>query len=116
VHDVREVAGVKTRVNRVQDVARERYAEVRLEVLVLVPAQRRDAVTTPQAELPERDCELLRARYEVRVRVPVEGLVRPAGNDRLVPKQSLRSSEDERERQRVLHHQTVHVDATPLVA
>src|SRR5438132_2096979 len=100
---------MKTRVNGVQDVARERYSEVRLEVLVLVPAQRRDAVTTPQAELPERDCELLCAGYEGRVRVPVERLVRPAGDDRLVPKEGLGSSEDERERQRVFHHQSVHV-------
>ena len=42
---------MQTRVDGVQDVAGERYAEVRLEVLVLVPAESRDAVTTPQAEL-----------------------------------------------------------------
>src|SRR5207245_9744571 len=64
---------------------------------------------------PERDCELLRAGYEVRVRVPVEGLVRSTRDDRLMPKEGLRPSEDERDRQRVIHHQTVHVDATPLV-
>src|SRR2546430_2157046 len=105
---------METRVNGVQDVARERYSEVRLEMHVLVPAKKLHAVTTPQAQLPQRDCERLRARDEVRVRVSVEGLVRPASDDRLVHKESLRSSEDERERQRVFHHQTVHVDATPL--
>ena len=115
VHDVGEVTRMQARIDRVEDHARERHSEVRLDVLVLVPAQSRDAVTTSQAELPERDCELLRAGYEVRVRVPVDGLVRPAGNDRLVPKECLRPSEDERERQRVFHHQSVHVDATPLV-
>src|SRR3989449_8452739 len=77
VHDVREVTRMQTRVNGMQDVARERYSEVRLEMLVLVPAESRDAVTTPQTELLEGDCELLRARYEVRIRVPMEGLVRP---------------------------------------
>src|SRR2546426_1278418 len=106
VHDVREVTRMQTRVDGMQDVARERYSEVRLEMLVLVPAESRDAVTTPQAELLERDRELLRAGYEGRVRIPVESLVWPAGDDRLVPKESLRSSEDERERQRVFHHQT----------
>src|SRR5205823_8093037 len=89
VHDVREVTRMQTRVNGVQDVAGERYSEVRLEMLVLVPAESRDTVTTPQAELLKRDGERLRAGYEIRVGVPVEGLVRPAGNDRLVPKESL---------------------------
>src|SRR5207245_9935463 len=92
VHDVRELTRMQTRVDGVQDVAGERYSEVRLEVLVLVPAQRRDAVTTPQIELLERDRELLHAGYEVRVRVPLEGHVRSASDDRLVPEQRLRCS------------------------
>ena len=80
--DVREVVGVEAKVQRVRDHAAGREAEVRLEVLVVVPAERPDAVAVAEPELlAQRDREPLRAVDEVRVRVGVPALVRQPGRD-----------------------------------
>ena len=65
--DVRVVVGVQPEVERVRDEAADRRADVRLEVLVVVPHQRADAVAVLEAEAAQRDGEPLRARGEVRV-------------------------------------------------
>ena len=49
--DVREVVRVQAQVERVQHEAAARDAEVRLVVLVVVPAERRDAVAALEPEL-----------------------------------------------------------------
>jgi hypothetical protein len=49
--DVADVVRVQAQVERVQDEAAARDAEVRLEVLVVVPAERRDAVAALEPEL-----------------------------------------------------------------
>ena len=60
--DVREVGRVQAEVQRVQDEAAARDAEVALVVLVVVPRERRDAVAGLEAEVLERDGELLERR------------------------------------------------------
>jgi hypothetical protein len=106
--DVAEVAGMEAEVQRVQDVAAARDAEVGLHVLVVVPAQRRDAVAALEAELLQADGELLRPPGHVRIRVAVETLVGHAGHDLLVPEERLRAAKQRRERELVVHHQAVH--------
>ena len=60
----------------------DRRADVRLEVLVVVPRERADAVAVDEAELvAQRERELLRPPDEVRVRVAMPALVgEPAGD------------------------------------
>ena len=67
--DVREVGGVEAEVERVQDEAAARDAEVALVVLVVVPGERRDAVAGLEAEILQRDGELLRAPARSRANV-----------------------------------------------
>ena len=57
---------MQAQVQRVQDEAAARDAEVRLEMLVVVPAERRDAVAALEPELLQRDGELPRARGDRR--------------------------------------------------
>ena len=59
--DVRVVVGVQAEVQRVRDEAADRRADVRLEMLVVVPHQRGDAVAVAQAEAAQRDGEALGA-------------------------------------------------------
>ncbi len=59
--DVRVVVGVQAEVQRVRDEAADRRADVRLEMLVVVPHQRGDAVAVVEAEAAQRDGEALGA-------------------------------------------------------
>jgi hypothetical protein len=77
-------------------------------MLVVVPAQRRDAVAALEPEALERDGELLRAPRHVAVAVAVEALVREAGDDLLVPVVRLDAPEQVRQRQLEVHHLTAH--------
>src|SRR5262249_59133665 len=85
--DVRVVIRVQAEVQRVRDEATDGRADVRLEMLGVVPHERSDAVSVLEAELAERDDELLRARDEVGVRVAVPALVRLAARDLAVSEQ-----------------------------
>ena len=75
VRDVGEVVRVQAQVERVQDEAAARDPEVRLVMLVVVPAERGDAVAALEPELLQRDRELLRPRRRLAVGRPVEALV-----------------------------------------
>ena len=67
---------MQAQVQRVQDEAAARDAEVRLEVLVVVPAERRDAVAALEAELVcSATASCFARRGEVGVGVAVEALV-----------------------------------------
>src|SRR5262249_9370550 len=110
LRDVRELARVQAEVQRVEHEARARNAEVALEMRVVVPAQRRDAVAALEPEPLERDRELLRAPRQIAVRVAVEGPVRKPCHDLLVAEVRLGAPEQRRQRQLVLHHLTVHQD------
>ena len=59
--DVRVVVGVQAEVQRVRDEAADRRADVRLEMLVVVPHQRGDPVAVVEAEAAQRDGEALGA-------------------------------------------------------
>ena len=108
--DVGEVVGVEPQVERVGDEAADRSAEVGLQVLVVVPGERRDAVTVDEAELvAERERELLRAAGEVGVGVGVPALVGQPARDRLVAEQLLAAPQDRPHVQLVVHRQALHV-------
>jgi hypothetical protein len=106
--DIREIGRVQPQVQGVQNEPAARDPEVGLEVLVVVPAQRRDAVSAVEAELLQGDGELPGSPRHVPVRVAVEALVGKPGDDLLVPEERLRSIQDRRERELVVHHQAVH--------
>ena len=59
--DVRVVVGVQAKVQGVRDEAADRSADVRLEMLVVVPHQGGHPVAVAQAEPAERDGEALGA-------------------------------------------------------
>ena len=59
VRDVAEVVGMQAQVERVEDGAHRRARRGRLEVAVVVPAERADAVALLHAEPRERVRELL---------------------------------------------------------
>ena len=106
--DVREIVRMQAEVQRVQHEAAARDAEVRLVMLVMVPAERRDARAALEAELLQRGGELLRAPHRLAVVRAVEALVGQARDDLAVAEERLGPLEDVRQRQREVHHQAVH--------
>ena len=110
LRDVADVVVVQAQVQRVQDEAAAGDAEVGLHVLVVVPAERRDAVALLQAELVERHGELLRALRHVAIRVAVEALVRKPRDDLLVAEVRLGAPQERRKRQLEVHHLALHHD------
>ena len=106
--DVGEIVRMQAQVERVQDVAGARDAEVGLEVLVVVPAKRGDAGARLEPEPLERDRQLPRAAAEVGERVAVEAPVGKPRDDLLVREVRLRPLQDRRQRQLEVHHQTLH--------
>ena len=106
--DVGEVVRVQAQVQRVQDEAAAGDAEVRLEVLMVVPAERRDAVAALEPELGERDRELLRAPHRLAPGRAVEALVGEPGDDLVGPVVRLDAPQHVRQRELEVHHQAVH--------
>jgi hypothetical protein len=104
---------MQAEVQRVQHEPAARDPEVRLQVLVVVPAERRDTIAALEAELLESHGELLGPPGHVRVRVAVEAPVREPRDDFLVPEEGLRAPQDRGERKLVLHHQAVHQRLPP---
>jgi hypothetical protein len=106
--DVADVVGMEAQIERVQHEAAAWNAEVRLQMLVMVPAQRRDAVTALETQLTKRHRKLLRAAGHVDVGVAVERLIGQASDDLLLAEVRLRAPEQSRNRQLEVHHQAVH--------
>jgi len=106
--DVREVVRMKAEVERVEDEAAARDAEVRLVVLVVVPAERRHAVAALEAGLPQGRGQLPGAPQRLAVVGAVEALVGEAGDDLAVAEERLRPAQQVREREREVHHQAFH--------
>ena len=106
--DVREVGRMQPQVERVEDEAAARDAEVALHVLVVVPGERRDAVAALEPEVLQRHGELPGAPGAVAVRVAVEALVGEPRDDLLVREVRLRAPQERGERQLEVHHQAVH--------
>jgi len=91
--DVAQVARVQPEVERVEDEATARDAEVRLVVLIVVPAQRRNAVAALEAGLAQRDGQLPRAAQRLAVVRAVEALVGEARDDLAVAEELLRPAQ-----------------------
>src|SRR5205814_7396773 len=108
IRDVREVVRVQTQVQRVQHEPAAGDAEVRLVVLHVVPAERGNAVAPFEAELLERDRELLCAAHRLAMVRAVEALVGQPRDDLAVAEVRLRTLQDVRERQLEVHHLAVH--------
>ena len=108
VGDIGEFVRMQAQVQRMEDEPAARNAEVRLEVLVVVPGERRDSIAALEPELFEGDGELLGSSRHVPVGVTVEALVRQPGDDLLLPEEGLRPPQDRGKRELVVHHQAVH--------
>jgi hypothetical protein len=104
---------VQAEVEGVEDEAAAGDAEVRLHVLVVVPAERRDAVAALEADGLQRDRQLLRPPRHVAPRVTVEALVGQAGDDLLVAEERLGAPQQRRQRQLEVHHQPLHCRNRP---
>ena len=65
VDDEGELVGMQAEVQRVEHGARHRHAEVRLEVLMMIPRERRHAIARPDAQRAERAGQPPRPRGEV---------------------------------------------------
>jgi hypothetical protein len=113
VGDVREVVRVQAQVQRVQYEAARRDSKVRLQVLVVVPAERRHAVAALEPELLQRGRELLCTRRHFGIRVVVEALVRQTCRDLLGAEVRLGAPQHRRQRQLEVHHLPVHYDPFP---
>ncbi len=106
--DVGVVVRMEAEVQRVGDESAHRRADVGLEVLVVVPHERPDAVAVVQSEPPQRDREALGARRELRVAVPVPALVGQPGDDLAVAVELVAPSQDRGDVELVVHHQALH--------
>ena len=106
--DPADLVGREAQVERVHDAAGGRDAEVALEVRVVVPGQRRDAVALLQAELAQHRRQTARALMELRVPMPAQRLVGQARDDLLVHEQAAGAVEQVVERQRHVHHRRLH--------
>ncbi len=111
--DVAEVVRVQPQVERVQDETAAGDPEIRLQVLVVVPAERRHAVARLEPDPLQRHGELLRATAEIGERVAVEATVRHPRHDLLVREVRLGPLQDRRQRQLEVHHQALHVCSFP---
>ena len=106
--DVGEVVRVQAQVQRMQDKAAARDAEVRLVVLIVVPTEGRDAIAALHAEPRQADRERACATATLRVRGAMEAAVRKTGDDLLRTVVLLGPAQQGRKRQLVIHHQAVH--------
>ena len=106
--DVGQVVRMEAEVQRVEDEAAGRDAEVRLDVLVVVPAERRDAVAALEAERLEPHGERAGAPGHLGVGVAVEALVGQARDDLGAPEVRLGAPQQRRERELEVHHHAVH--------
>src|SRR3954462_161424 len=67
VRDVRQLLRAQPDVERVHDRAHARHGETRLDMLMVIPAERRDAVATPHARVLERASQLPRSPEQLAV-------------------------------------------------
>ena len=109
VRDIGDIVGMQAQVQRVQHAAGAGHREVRLEVRVVVPHQRRHALAALQAQLLQCAAERERAAVEIGVAIAMQAAVGQARDDFRLREQLPRAREDVRERQRKLHHCRLHI-------
>ena len=106
--DVDQIVRVEAKVQRVEDATRSWNAEVGLQVGVVVPHERRHAITAVEARREKSLAQGPGPTLNVRVGVPPERLVGFLGND-LDPGEELSgASEEVCQGQRVVHHGALH--------
>ena len=99
---------MEAQVQRVQHEAAARNPEVRLVMLMVVPAERRNAVAAFEPEIVQCDGELPRTPHRVAVRRAMEALVGKPRDDLAVAVIGLGAPQEVRQRQLEIHHQAVH--------
>ena len=115
--DVGDVVGMEAEVQRVGHHAADRDADVGLQVLVVVPAERPHAVAVLQPELVAERCrEPARPWRELGVRVAVPALVGQARDDLPVAEELLAAPQDRGHVELVVHDQAVHFSLPPWVS
>src|SRR5262249_39913346 len=95
-------------IERVQHGATERDPEIGLQVAAVVPGERGDPIAGLHAQTAERVGELLRAAVELAVGAALDRTVRPAPDDLGLAEVPARPVEEVQERERDLHHQSIH--------
>src|SRR5262245_52007299 len=95
-------------VQRVENGAGYRDGEVRLEMLMMIPSERGDAVAGTDAVAPERVNIAADADAEVAVGVAMKRTIGTAGHDLAARVHLFRVAEDRPQRQGEVHHQAVH--------
>ena len=113
IDDVRDVLHGKPRVERVQHPAAERNREVGLQMAAVIPGEGGDALAGFHAQARERIGELLGAAVEVPIGAALDRLVRPARDDLGGGEVLARAIEEVHQRERILHHQSVHGASRP---
>ena len=106
--DVREVVRVQPQVERVQHEATARDAQVGLVVDEVIPAERPDAVAALEPELLQADRQGASAAARLAVGAPLEAAVGQTRHDLRAGRVRLGPPEQRRQRQLVVHHQSVH--------
>jgi hypothetical protein len=112
VDDRREIVRMQAQVQRVQDRADGRDAEIRFQMLVVIPPQSSDAVSGSHAEILQRHRELLRARDHVAVAVAMDAAIGKATDDLDLGGKRFRAPHDGGNRELILHHQTAHASSS----
>jgi hypothetical protein len=106
--DPADLVGREAQVERVHDAAGSRDAEIALEVRVVVPGERRDAIALLQAEALQGGGEPARAPVVLAVAVRSQRLVGQARDDLVLREQGAGAVEQVIERQRHVHHRRLH--------
>jgi hypothetical protein len=102
---------MQPKVERMQDEPAARDAEIRLVMLVVVPAERRHAVAALEPEVLERDRERTGSPAGVRVRHALERAVGQPGDDLLAAVVLLGAAQEHGQRQLHVHHEAVHAES-----
>ena len=99
---------MKAKVERVEHAAHHRNAEIGFEVLIVIPAECRDAVAGAGAESLKCAGEPPRAAGEVGVMITMDRGVLQARDDLPAAEHRLGAAEDGREGEREVHREAVH--------
>jgi hypothetical protein len=107
---------MQAQVQRVQHAARARDREIRFEVRVMVPHERRHALAAFHSQALQRAAQRPCAAMEIGVAMTVEALVRQPGNDLRAGEQLPGALQEVRERERKVHHRGLHAWHVNLLA
>jgi hypothetical protein len=108
VDDVRKLLEKQPRIDRVDDGTRPGDAVVELEVAVTVPSERPHTIAGANAQAPQRAGEPPRSHMRIAVRVAVDRTFDRARDDLSIAVVAIGVTEQRRDHQRHVHHQTLH--------